>query len=224
MSISVNRLWRAAAILTVPAVAAATIGARPSAPVRRADDQRPAVSAPVRAAMSPVIVQARGAGMAAGAAVAQAGGQVTHDLPVVNGVAATVPTGNLPALAARPGLIVTADSAMTVQGAVSPSATTTSAYRKVVGADDLNADGYKGAGVTVALIDTGVAAVPDLAGKVLPIANPLGGTKPCVNLSGESDCADRYGHGTFMAGIIAGSGASSGGIHKGMAPTPGSCR
>ncbi len=218
MSISVNRWWRAAAILTVPAVAAATIGARPSAPVTKAGNDRPALSAPLRAAMSPVIVQARGTGIAAGAAVAQAGGQVTRDLPVVNGVAATVPTGNLPALAARPGLIVTPDSAMTVQGTVSPSATTTSVYRKVVGADDLNADGSKGAGVTVALIDTGVAAVPDLAGKVLPIAGPTGGTKPCVNLSGEPDCADRYGHGTFMAGIIAGSGASSGGTHQGMAP------
>ncbi|TMK51067.1 MAG: peptidase S8 and S53 subtilisin kexin sedolisin, partial [Actinobacteria bacterium] len=35
---------------------------------------------------------------------------------------------------------------------------------------------------------------------------------------GESNCNDSYGHGTFIAGIIAGSGASSAGQYAGMAP------
>jgi len=220
MSISVQRMWRAVAALAVPAVAAAVaLGGPPAAPDRAADQQRPALSAPLQVAMSPVIVQARGAGIAAAAAVVQAGGRVTRDLPVVDGVAATVPTDALAALTARPGLIVTPDSTVTVQGTVSSSPATTSAYRKVVGADKLHAGGYNGAGVTVALIDTGVAAVPDLAGMVVPIRDQLtGAVRSCVNLSGESDCSDSYGHGTFMAGIIAGSGAASGGAYKGMAP------
>ena len=41
---------------------------------------------------------------------------------------------------------------------------------------------------------------------------------PCKNLSGELDCNDRYGHGTFIAGLVAGNGASSGGKWKGVAP------
>ncbi|MGI8686175.1 MAG: S8 family serine peptidase [Acidimicrobiales bacterium] len=218
MSISVNRMWRAAAVLTVPLVAAATVGGVHATPDRQPAEPHQTLPAPLAAAMSKVIVQARGTGISAGAAVTQVGGRVTTDLPVVDGVAANVPTDALPALAARPGLIVTPDSAVTVQSG-GPSSGTTSVYRKVVGADDLNADGHKGAGVTVALIDTGIAAVPDLAGKVLPIRDALtGATKPCVNLSGEPDCSDSYGHGTFMAGIIAGSGAASGGAHKGMAP------
>ncbi|MGH9281812.1 MAG: S8 family serine peptidase, partial [Acidimicrobiales bacterium] len=65
----------------------------------------------------------------------------------------------------------------------------------------------------------GVSAVPDLAGKVLSVRDDVtGALKPCVNLSGEQSCSDSYGHGTFMAGIIAGSGANSGGTYKGMAP------
>lgn len=219
MSITGSRLWRAAAVLTVPLVAgAATVGTA-AGPSREPAAMPASLSAPAQAAMSSVIVQSRGAVVGAGAAVTQLGGRVTRDLPVVDGVAADVPTAALPALASRPGLIVTPDSPVTIQGTISSSPATTSAYRKVVGADDLNAGGHKGAGVTVAIVDTGISAVPDLAGKILPIRDDLtGATKPCVNLSGEADCKDSYGHGTFMAGIVAGSGAASGGTHAGMAP------
>jgi serine protease AprX len=51
------------------------------------------------------------------------------------------------------------------------------------------------------------------------VRNDLTGqTTPCKNLSGELDCNDRYGHGTFIAGLVAGNGASSGGKWKGVAP------
>ncbi|MDQ3944914.1 MAG: S8 family serine peptidase, partial [Actinomycetota bacterium] len=76
-----------------------------------------------------------------------------------------------------------------------------------------------GSGVTVAVLDTGISNVADLAGRILPVKNDLtGATTPCQNLSGESGCADSYGHGTFIAGLIAGNGASSGGTYKGVAP------
>lgn len=70
-----------------------------------------------------------------------------------------------------------------------------------------------GAGVGVALIDTGVADVSDLAGRV--VDGP--------DLSDEEDGLDAFGHGTFMAGLIAGDGAStaaSGGPRRtGLAPS-----
>ena len=210
MSITPSRVWRLAAGLIAPMVITAAVASTAGPAPRPASS--PASS------QSDVIVQARGNGTAAGATVVQAGGQITRDLPVIDGVAATVPTAALPQLSATPGLIVTPDLPVQVQSVPKP-ASNPSPYRKVVGADDLNAGGYTGAGVTVALIDTGVSAVPDLAGKIIPIRDGLTGvTSPCVNLSGESDCTDSYGHGTFMAGIIAGSGAASGGLHKGMAP------
>jgi serine protease AprX len=69
------------------------------------------------------------------------------------------------------------------------------------------------------LVDTGVADVPDLAGRVLPVVDDItGAVTACQNLSGEEGCQDSYGHGTFIAGLIAGNGASSAGRWKGAAP------
>ncbi|MFK8023919.1 MAG: S8 family serine peptidase [Ilumatobacter sp.] len=70
-----------------------------------------------------------------------------------------------------------------------------------IGARDLWAEGITGDGVNVAVIDTGVAPVKDLAGADKVVA--------MVDLSAEAGVpearyVDTYGHGTHMAGIIAG--------------------
>jgi serine protease AprX len=94
-----------------------------------------------------------------------------------------------------------------------------SVYTEAVGAESVWKDGMDGSGVTVALIDTGVASVPDLAGRLVSVTDAAtGSVSPCVNLSGENGCGDSYGHGTFMAGLIAGTGASSDGEFRGVAP------
>jgi serine protease AprX len=86
-------------------------------------------------------------------------------------------------------------------------------------ADVAHAHGLNGNGVTVALLDTGIAPVSDLAGRLVDVTDDLTGrVTPCVNFSGEANCADGYGHGTFLAGIIAGDGTASGGSWTGMAP------
>jgi serine protease AprX len=96
------------------------------------------------------------------------------------------------------------------QAAVSGVASTTMAdVAKAVGA---SATGLDGTGVGVALIDTGVAPVPGL-----PAARVVNGP----DLSVESQAAtlrylDSFGHGTHMAGIIAGSDTSAG--FQGLAP------
>ncbi|GID95978.1 S8 family serine peptidase [Amorphoplanes digitatis] len=68
----------------------------------------------------------------------------------------------------------------------------------------------KGAGITVAVIDSGVwAAHPDLKGAVLPGFDVLG--------KGDGR-DDLEGHGTQMAGVIAGRGRSGGNGVLGIAP------
>jgi serine protease AprX len=199
--------------LLVAALAAlvllAGLGAVPRA------SSRPGAAEPMR-----VIVQKRaGAGSAPEEAVRRLGGQVTRALPIVGGFAATVPATVAGGLARLPGVrAVTPDGKLRVQGAADASSIR-SVYPKVVKADSAWQRGITGRGVTVAVLDTGVASVPDLAGRLVQVRNDLTGqVTPCKNLSGELDCNDRYGHGTFIAGLVAGNGASSGGKWKGVAP------
>jgi serine protease AprX len=152
--------------------------------------------------------------------VADLGGRVTIDLPIVDGFAATVPAAAIPALATNPEVrAITLDRVMQVNATNSNSSNVKSVYRKSVRADDLNNAGFTGRGVTVALIDTGVSDVPDLTGRIVPVTDDITGTTTaCQNMTNESTCDDTFGHGTFIAGVIAGNGASSGGTYKGVAP------
>lgn len=163
------------------------------------------------AAATPVSVVVLGDD-AAGArrAVEANGGAVTFDLPIVNGVAAQVPSDQLDELAASAGVrSVSPDEALHVNAAPSPLHAASAVYPSAIGAHKLWRDHVRGAGVTVAVVDTGIADVADLGDRVIggidftPDGNPF---------------QDSFGHGTFIAGMIAGDGTSSGGAYTGVAP------
>jgi serine protease AprX len=156
-----------------------------------------------------VIVQGS-SGAAVRAAVAAHGGTVTQDLWIVNGVAADVPVAEVAALSAEPGIRLSDNAPVQLQAAEpSPLHSASAVYPKVVGADRLWSEGVDGDGVTVAVVDTGITPVADLAGRVIGGVDFSGGDNPYN---------DEFGHGTFLAGIIAGNGAASNGAYKGVAP------
>ncbi|MCA1567765.1 MAG: S8 family serine peptidase [Acidobacteria bacterium] len=82
-----------------------------------------------------------------------------------------------------------------------------------------------GRGVTVAVIDTGLDGTHgDLSGRVAQNVKLLdsqsvsvGFTSP-ANLENVPNTDQVYGHGTFVAGVIAGDGVRSGGAYAGVAP------
>ena len=135
-------------------------------------------------------------------AVTRAGGHVLAQYDVADALLVELPVG-----AALPtGTTAVADVALHVTS-LTPSATVVAdikgaTYRTTIDAPD----SARGAGVTVAVVDTGVDEVTDLAGRLTH-----------VNVSGGPD-GDGLGHGTFMAGLIAGDGTASDGTYTGVAP------
>lgn len=76
------------------------------------------------------------------------------------------------------------------------------------------ADG--GAGIAIALLDTGVAPHPDLDGKVACFRDFV--SDGVLKNLGDGICYDDNGHGTHVAGILCGSGKLSEGKYRGLAP------
>ncbi len=76
--------------------------------------------------------------------------------------------------------------------------------------------GVCGRGVGVAIIDSGVYAHPDLAGRIVATVDFTGSTVTTTTAVGA--LGDPGGHGTHVAGLVAGNGAASGGAYTGVAP------
>src|SRR5580700_6918324 len=138
-------------------------------------------------------------------------GNVLTKFHIINGVEASIPAVLEPLLAALPGITVTPDVSVSVQSTVESTGphTPSDEFLQQTGATQLFASGDTGQGVTVAVLDTGIDDLPDFAGRLIGGVDLTGGDNPFQ---------DSFGHGTFVAGLIAGNGASSGGQYEGEAP------
>lgn len=81
--------------------------------------------------------------------------------------------------------------------------------RELIEAEALIKEGYTGRGITAAILDSGVYPHPDFRERIVDFQDFLYGKKGCY---------DDYGHGTHVAGILAGNGKMSKGIYRGIAP------
>ena len=136
------------------------------------------------------------------------GGVPGRRLPIVNGEAAIVPNTSLLTLAAST-LVLRLSVDRLVVGALERTGAT-------IGATALHQSGYDGSGIGIAVIDSGITAWHD------DLAGTTAGTQRVDRfvdfVDGRTAAYDDYGHGTHVAGIIAGNGFDSSGARAGIAP------
>ncbi len=148
--------------------------------------------------LAPGVVPAEGAGL-----VRSAGGRVTGTVPIIHGLAVRLPAGAAGKLAQDPRVkALSANAPVAPQAGDIDSSQLATAYPGSVHAPKVWGTAT-GRGVGIAVIDTGIAGnLPDFKGddgrsRVIAsaVVNPLATT-----------AADTYGHGTHVAGILAGDG------------------
>jgi serine protease AprX len=169
----------------------------------------------IRAPRRSVIVQGRSAASrpAVRRSIVALHGSITADLPLIDGFTATLSGPAVAKLAgSRSVRSISGNRIGRFEEFAYDEGTTASSFVRTSGAASQWATGNLGESVGVAVLDTGIADMPDLRGRI--VQGP--------DLSGEGKAIDSYGHGTVMAGIIAGSGADSatraGGAWTGVAP------
>jgi serine protease AprX len=146
--------------------------------------------------------------------IADLGGNVTQELPMVGGFSAEVPSKALQGLLHSPAV-----SHLWADGRIRMNSLDLGDLLDLDGADSVAPNkvwkqsirlpsAYSGSGVSVAVLDTGVTRLADLGNRV----------RARVDFTPDHDGYDRYGHGTHMAGLIAGNGALSAGTWSGAAP------
>lgn len=193
---------REPALNRVRIAAVLAVGALIAAPASALAPRSPDVTVLVSTAAS--------AGRPAERAVTHLGGSVIRHLSVIDGFAARVPRDAVPTLSSVPGVRwVSPNRTLHMEGQYGQDSGVASAvYTDTVRASKTWGMGVTGTGVTVAVVDTGVNTTGDLAGQVLH----------SEDFTSEQNNQDSYGHGTFVAGLIAGTGAASSGAVKGVAP------
>lgn len=140
-------------------------------------------------------------------------------LPLVNGFATSVPASGLVDFARRlpRGASVSAnphrpfpDASTDLAHAASEPVLTGAHVPRLQGIERVWAEGVKGQGQVIAVIDSGLHPHRDLEGRILEWRDFSDQASPVP--------VDTEGHGTHVAGIMAGNGASSAGKYQGVAP------
>jgi len=140
------------------------------------------------------------------AAISQAGGVMRQAMQSIHGALVTVKVGQLNGIAHNPNVLY-----------ISPDRKISSSLEfaePTVNANIAFQYGWTGAGVGVAIIDSGVAFHPDLKGRIVYSESFV---------PTDSSTNDAYGHGTHVAGIVGGNAFDSTGPNyiytfRGIAP------
>lgn len=144
-------------------------------------------------------------------AIRSKGGREGNALAIVGGASGKVTARAIAQLSRRGNVsYISYDATMTIQGPL--GAPLESLYTQLVRAPEVWDLGYTGQGVTVAVLDSGIAPVADLTQPTSRIITAVDFVTTTVGVG------DPGGHGTHVAGIIAGNGTDSAGGYQGIAP------
>jgi serine protease AprX len=153
----------------------------------------------------------------AAAAVRRAEGKVGRWLSIIGGASASLTGDEIMKLAKDPDIAyISLDQVVTATFDPTDAAAQASSPGIVeVGAPEAWRQlGVTGRGIGVAILDSGIAPHPDLAGRIVAAVDFTGG-----QIGGALVApADPGGHGTHVAGLVAGDGTASGGAYAGVAP------
>jgi serine protease AprX len=133
--------------------------------------------------------------------VLQLGGTILSDLPLVNGLVAVLDGNGIQTLSNQSNVVY-----ISPDRSLNP---TLNNAALAVNAPTAWKSGYNGSGIGVALIDSGVSSHPDLNMGLLPVSRVVYSQS---FIPANSSTSDQYGHGTHIAGLIAGDGFSSTGV------------
>jgi serine protease AprX len=170
-----------------------------------------ALAASAPSFLSVIVREVNGAGNGPEHVVARLGGRVTQRLAIIDGFVARIPTTSVAQLVASPGVqSVTPNGHVRLMAQVDgydPNwATPVGSWKRdveVIRAKDVWKAGFLGQGVDVAVIDSGVSPVEGIKDHLI--------YGPDLSFDSQADNLrnlDTYGHGTHMAGIIAGRDSS----------------
>src|SRR4029077_15955209 len=139
-------------------------------------------------------------------------GTILSQVPIINGVVALLDGNGIQSLSNQSNVVYISPDR--------PLRPTLSNAASAVNAQFAWQSNYTGAGIGIALIDSGVASHPDLNLGAVPLSRVV---YQQSFVPGNSSASDQYGHGTHIAGLIAGDGLSSTGplytkTFKGIAP------
>jgi serine protease AprX len=149
----------------------------------------------------------------AAVSILQANGQSVGGLPIIQGAAGYANAAGITAMSLLPQVAsIEQDSVVRARRPASSGAPVqlASNYPQETNATQVWQQGGSGRNVTVAVLDSGVAADADLGNRLLTGVSFVGAY--------DSQHPDKGGHGTHIAGAIAGSGAKSNQQYVGMAP------
>ena len=147
-------------------------------------------------------------------ALLQLNGQGQAALPLLASAAGLANAAGITALSLAPGVAyIHFDAPVRAHdGAAAHDTNLVTAYPRAVNADRVWAMGRTGQGVTVAVLDSGITRDADLVQPTDRILASVNFADPLGRL------ADPGGHGTHVAGTIAGNGTRSNGQYIGIAP------